>query len=282
MKKLFLFLAINITVCSHSQNSKLEYGLYNIGLGGFVGGFGALINKTDKDKPFKTFTNGFLKGSLGGGFIQVSKLCVGEISSSNNYSYSWLAKINNSFGTSIVENATMNKPFFSKFHINILGFNRIELHRKKSFKLKYKLMPLAFLMNSYVATKSKFEWNKIIKTGEMVFSSNKISDNSYRAFTLGTTIVMNSNFLDNKSTFSHEPIHVYQYYDYNFINSLINKPLNNLTSKSEFISKLDFLYYDLQYPFLLTIYSLEKSKDKYYDNFFEKEAGIFSNTLRDY
>lgn len=266
-----------------SQNSKLEYGIYNITLGGLSGGFGALINKKKEEKPLKTFGNGFWKGCIGGGTIHLSKINVGEVSIKNNYSYSWLAKINNSLGTLFVENATLNRPLLSNFHINILGFNRIEISTQNKFKIRYKLMPTSFLLSTYVMATSKFEFNKTIATGELIFSSNKATSINYRGYTIGTTIVLNSDFKTNKkSTISHELIHVYQYYDYNFLNSFVNRPLNKLTSKSKFLSKIDFLYYDIQYPFLIGLYSIEKSKPKYYDNFFEKEAGFYSNTLRDY
>jgi hypothetical protein len=46
MKKIILLLICLISFPIHSQNTKFEYGIYNIGLGGFVGGFGALINKS--------------------------------------------------------------------------------------------------------------------------------------------------------------------------------------------------------------------------------------------
>lgn len=275
---LIFFISLNI----HSQNTKVEYGLYNIGLGGFAGGIGALINKTKEEKTLKAFGNGFWKGCIGGGAIHLSKISVGEISNKNNYSYSWLAKVNNSLGTSFVENATLNRPLFSNFHLNLFGFNRIEISTQDKFKIKYKLMPISFLMSTYVMATSKFEFNTTISTGELVFSNDKIAKN-YRGYTLGTTIVFNDNFTrDKSSTFSHELIHVYQYYDYNFLNSFVNKPLNKLTTKSNFLSKLDFLYFDIQSPFLFGIYSIEQSKPKYYDNFFEKEAGFYSNTLKDY
>ncbi len=283
MKKLIIFLFIfSISFNVHSQNTKFEFGLYNVGFGGFVGGIGALINKSKEEKPLKVFANGFWKGSIGGGMIYLSKLSVGEISYKGDYSYSWLAKVNNSLGTSFVENATLNRPLLSNFHINLLGFNRLEFSTQDKFKVKYKLMPIAFLMSTYVIATSKFEFNKTIATGELVFSSDKIVTKDYRGYTLGTTIVMNNDHVNSKSTFSHELIHVYQYYDFNFLNSFVNKPLNKFTNKSKFFSKLDFLYYDIQSPFLCGLYSIEQTKPKYFDNFFEKEAGFYSNTLGDY
>src|SRR5690606_24240246 len=98
-------------------------------------------------------------------------------------------------------------------------------------------------------------------------------------YTLGTTLVMHSNFIHNKATFSHEVIHIYQYYDYNFLNSFLSKPIYN----SKLLSQFDFLYYDLQGAILNPLYLLEKNRaDKYFDNFFEKEAGFYSNTITDF
>lgn len=283
MNKLTIILIVSLlTSKSFSQNSKLEYGLYNVSLSGFVGGFGALINKEKNEKPVKVFANGFWKGSIGGTMIHLSKISAGEIGRKNDYSYSWLAKINNSLGTSFVENATLNRPIFSNINVNLFGFNRIELGLESHLKIKYKLMPVSFLMSTYAIATSKFEFNISIKTGELVFSSNRIISTNYRGYTIGTTIVMNSNFIDNKKTFSHELIHVYQYYDYAFVNDFLDKPINKLKSKSHFLSKHDFLYFDLQAPLLFSLYSIEKSKSKYYDNFFEKEAGFYSNTLNDF
>lgn len=284
MKIVIKFIIYNLIIpfSTYSQDTKLEYSLYNVGLGGFAGGLGALINKPKEEKPLKAFGNGFWKGCLGGGAIHLSKISVGEISNKNNYSYSWLAKINNSLGTSFVENAALNRPLFSNFHLNLFGFNRLEISTQNKFKVRYKLMPISFLLSSYVMITRKFEFNKTIASGELVFSSDKTTSLNYRGFTLGTTIVMNNNFINNKNTFSHELIHIYQYYDYNFLSSFVNKPLSNFTSKSKFLSRLDFLYYDIQAPFLFGLYSIEKSKPKYYDNFFEKEAGFYSNTLGNY
>lgn len=263
-----------------SQNTKSEYALYNIGLGGVVGGFGAVINKGKEEKTLKVFANGFWRGAIGGGTIHVSKISVGEIAVKQDYSYSWLAKATNSLGTSFVENATLNKPLLSKFHLNVFAFNRIEFSTQEKLRIKYKLMPVAFLMTSYIAATTHFEFEKTVATGEFVFSSEKIHSLNYRGYTVGTTIVMNTGFINNKDTFAHELIHVYQYYDYNFINSFLNKPFEKLRTNSKFFSKLDFLYFDVQAPFLFGVYSIEKSKPKYYDNFFEKEAGFYPNTLR--
>ncbi|CAM3579816.1 hypothetical protein FLGE108171_04195 [Flavobacterium gelidilacus] len=268
---------------SYSQQNKIEFGAYNVGLGGFVGGIGALINNSKNEKPLKVFANGFLKGSIGGGFVHLSKLSIGEIAIKEKYEYSWLAKLNNSIGTSIIENASLNKKMFSKLHINI-GFNRIELYPKEQFRVKYKIMPVSFLFTSYIALTNDFEFKKSIASGEFIFSSdnNKIFKNEYNGYTFGTSIVLNKNNINAKDTFSHEIIHVYQYYDYNFVNSFMHKPIKKLFSDSSFFSNDKLFYYDFQSPIINSLYLIEYQKEKYYDNFFEKEAGFYSNTLGDF
>lgn len=263
---------------SFSQNNKLEYGVYNISLGGIVGGVGALINNTNKEKPLKVFANGFVKGSIGGGFVHLSKLSVGEIAAKNKYEYSWLAKINNSIGTSIIENASLNRKIYDQININI-GFNRIELYPTEKFKVKYKIMPISFLLTTYTAFTTVFEMNKSIKSGEFVFSSNKIKSN-FNGYTLGTAIVLNNKLQNEKRTFSHELIHAYQYYDYNFVNSFLNKPTSKTFSDSSFFNNKKLFYYDLQIPILYSLYRIEyKSGESYYENFYEREAAVYSNSF---
>jgi hypothetical protein len=280
MNKIISFsLILLFSLKALSQDSKHEFGLYNIGLGGIVGGIGALINKPKDEKSLKSFANGFWKGSIGGGMIHLSKITTGEIAIQEDYLYSWLAKASNSLGTSFVENATLNRPLLSEFHIHIFGFNRIEFSTETKFKVQYKLMPVAFLLNTYVVATSKFEFEKTIASGELIFSSNKTVYTDYKGYTLGTTLVMHPNFIHNKATFSHEVIHIYQYYDYNFVNSFLSQSIYN----SKFLSQFDFLYYDLQGAILNPLYLIEKNRtDKYFDNFFEKEAGFYSNTIGDF
>jgi hypothetical protein len=135
-------------------------------------------------------------------------------------------------------------------------------------------MPISFLLTSYVAVQSKFEWQKSIATGEFIFSANDIKLNNVRAFTIGNAIVFKSRFIDDKYTMAHEMIHVYQYYDYNFVNSYSS----NIFKDYSFYKKTNnIIYYDLQAPVLRVLYNLQRG-GLYYDNFYEREAGVFSST----
>lgn len=276
-KLLLIIIVLFVNSSIYSQNNKSEFLYYNIGLGGFVGGLGAVINKKPDEKFGKVFLKGFSQGALGGGLVYVSKNIVGEIAVKQDYKYSWYGKFTNSFGNSIIENATLNRNFYDQFNFNF-GFNRIEVYPANKFKVKYKLMPVSFILSLYVASQSKFEVEKTIATGELVFSSSKF-DSRYRGLTIGNAVVLNSDFVQNKNTISHEFIHIYQYNDYNFVNTFLDKPINRLFKNSKFYVKTKrFLYYDLQAPILHGLYLLSNGTN-YYDNFYEREAGTFSNTL---
>ena len=102
--KLFI-LAFFISNIIYSQN-KTEMALYNIGLGSFVGGIGAVINKKPNEKTGKVFLKGFLQGGLGGYLVYESKNFILKIPANNKLEYAWGAKFINSMGSSIIENAS--------------------------------------------------------------------------------------------------------------------------------------------------------------------------------
>ncbi len=148
-------------------------------------------------------------------------------------------------------------------------------------------MPVSLVLFCYAASQTKFEAEASIKTGQFVFSSNSqkfFNISRVRGSALGNIIILNSGFLDSKSTFSHESVHVFQYYDFNFVNTLTKKPIDNLFKNSTFYKKAsNYFYSDLEGAVILrTLYLAEfktGSKERYYENFFEREAGIYSNTI---
>ena len=114
---------------------------------------------------------------------------------------------------------------------------------------------------------------------EFIFSTNNPKHES-GASTFGNIIVFTNDRLNDYSLFSHEIIHIYQYYDFNFINTYLNKPINRWRNKSKtFKSINDVFYFDMQVPILRGLYLLENlNRNCYYDNFFENEAGFYSKT----
>lgn len=284
-KKIILYLFIVFQTNAICQNTKQEFGLYNVGIGSIVGGIGTIINKKPEEKTGKVFLKGMWQGALGGAVVYQSKLLVGQIAEKQDFSYAWPASLTNSIGNSIIENACLNKNFYEQINFNV-GFNRFELYPTNNFKLKYKIMPVSLVLLGYLATKSKFEVDISLKTGQFVFSSAKfrIQDfTTYRGFTLGNNICFNPNFISDKNTFSHEMIHVFQYYEYNFLTKLTKKPIDSLFKNSNFYQKSsNYFYSDIEGALLLrSLYLIEyKVGSRYYENFFEREAGIYTNTIR--
>jgi hypothetical protein len=258
-----------------SQDTKTEMAIYNIGINAVFSGIGSLINKKPNEKWGKTFLKGMGQGALGGYLIYESKNLIGEITNKKAWEYGWYAKIVNSAGTSIVENASSNRNFWEKWHLNI-GFNRIEFHTKDKFKVKYKIMPVSLALTFHTAINSKFEFKRSLQTGELIFSTTNY--NEYSGFAIGNVITINEKSIDSYDIYSHEIIHIYQYYDFNFINTYLNKTINRWEQKSNTFKKINnFFYIDFQAPIQRSLYLLENlNRNCYYDNFFENEANFYS------
>lgn len=281
MTKKIITLMFLIVFCNKviSQNNKSDLGFVNIGFGSIAGGIGAIINKKPEEKTGKVFVKGLWQGALGGAIVHSSKLMLGLNVEKKSYDYFWPSKITNAIGSSIIENASSNKDFYDQINLHI-GFNRIELYPKKNFHISYKIMPAYFVMQMYVATNSKFELDKTIKTGEFIFS-NKNVNLDYQAYTLGNTLVLNSNFSTEIATISHELTHVYQSYNFMFFNNFL-KPVEDKFFKSNtfYQKSKKYIYYDFHQGLFYGLYALEYKKGvDYYDNYFEREAALYSNSL---
>lgn len=277
MKQIIIVLCLTLCLNSYSQ-SEFEIGLYNVGLGGFGGAIGAVINKKPNEKIFNVFCSGFLKGSLGGTFVYGSKKMVSQIHIKEKIEYNWLAKILNSLGTSMIENASSNRKLFEQLHINI-GFNRLEFYTKENFKIKYKIMPVAFVTTFISAIDSKPEWNLMLRSGEVIFSTNYKNSNNFRGQALLSSFKLRESEINNYSVLAHEIIHLYQYNDFNFVNPYFSDLTNKINTGNKFIDSN--VYWDFNSIVIAGLYQLENvNRSNYYDNFFEYEAGFFSNTLR--
>ncbi|WP_299432061.1 hypothetical protein [uncultured Maribacter sp.] len=276
---IYIIISLLALTFSYSQNSNTEMALYNIGSGAIGGSIGAVINKKKGEKTGKVLLKGFLQGALGGYLVYESKNRIGKIVEKGRLEHSWEGKILNSAGVSIIENAASNRDFWDKWHINI-GFNRLEFYTKNKFKFKYKITPVSLILTTIVATKNQFDFENTLRTGELIFKNNAINGNNYSGLTYGNVIIFNKNLDDITRTLSHEIIHVYQYYDFNYINSYFDKPRKKWKENISFIEKMNSVFYmDFQAGVLRSLYLIENSnRTNYYDNFFEYEAGFYSKT----
>lgn len=277
LKLLTLFLILPFI--SYGQNDRAEMALYNVGLGSIFSGVGAVINKKPDQKWGKVLLKGMYQGALGGYLVYESKNIVGKISENHQLEFGWYAKIVNSAGTSIIENASSNRDMWEQWHINF-GFSRLELYTKENLKLRYKVMPVSLFLTVTAATQTRFDARKSFQVGELIFLTH-FKDEGIQGVTSGNIIILNSGEIEIYKVISHEIIHIYQYYDYNFLNTYYNKPSYTLQDKSKIFAKLNrYLYFDLQGPILRGLYELESiNQVRYDDNFFEYEARFFSRTL---
>ena len=274
-----------VIVCPHefinAQSNESEAILYNIGIASIFSGIGAVINKKQDEDFNKVFLKGLAQGAVGGAVVYKSKTLLRNISDEKDLGYSWPAKLVNSLGISIIENASLNRNFWEQVNVHI-GFNRIEIHTTEKIKIRYKLMPAAFLLTVEAAIDNKFEIEKSLKAGEFIFSSNNFQTNQdvlRMGEAGGPAIVLNDSYKDSFQVFSHELVHVYQYNNFIFFNSYLKKPLERKSTNSNFLQKLqNIVYWDFHAPIYLGLYNIEKKRSQTnFDNWFEKEAEYYSN-----
>jgi len=282
MKKTATFFLLLLTATLCAQRNDTQAGLYNIGLGSLTGGIGAMINKKPAEKLGPVLVKGLWQGAVGGYTIFESKRLTRLIYQNKELGFSWPSKIVNAAGTSIVENAAANRNLWEKWHINY-GFSRIELDLKDSPKVRYKVMPVAFVYTVGVALQTKFELGKTLQTGQFIFSSNtkRWEDTNSIGVAMPGNIVYKPGMESFHNIITHEIIHLYQLNDLNGINTYMDKPHAYLGSKSDFFKKVDrWIAFDYNTFLSAALYELENINTvRYYDNYFEHEAGYYSNTL---
>jgi len=280
MKKYLFVFIILLSSGLFSQTSDFENITYNVGLGSFGSAIGAVINKKPNEKYGKVFLKGLWQGGVGGAIIYGSKKIVFEIPKTKKLEYNWAAKFVNAAGVSIIENASSNKDFWEVWHFNI-GFNRFEFHINNKFKFKYKVRPISLALTLTTAINKKPEWELMLRSGEVIFSTSKITGlaSTAEAYTLNQVVVFEDNSAFSfEQILAHEFIHVYQNNDYNFINPYFKNPIENLNATSPLFKSLDNIFYwDIHYPIQEGLYLFENLRNKNNrDNFFEIEARFYS------
>lgn len=269
-----------------AQANDTEAALYNVSFGAVFGTIGAVINKTPEESLGNVIKKALWQGALGGYVTFESKRLLREAQRHQKWEYVWGAKLVNAAGTSIKENAALNKDFWEKWHINF-GFNRIELTTKDKLTLRYKLLPIAFIYTVDAFFRFDFDINRSFKTGEFVFSFEGDRDSSI-AFAYPGYIAYNQYYLNEYhtqdgvfETATHEIIHLYQSNDFSIFNTFMHKPMERWSKQQKTVKWINtYLYPEYHYLIQRPAYLLEEaSANTYYDNFFEHEAAYFSNGL---
>lgn len=274
---LILILISLINFSGTAQENDLEYGLMNVGIGGVIGGVGAVINKQPGQRFGKTLIKGFAQGALGGYFVFESKRLIRRFATEKNYNYIWPSKLVNAAGSSIIENAAANRELWERMHLN-LAFNRIEIDFKNNFKLKYRILPFALSRAAYLFTQARLDVDRSMIFGTLVFNQRtpKILDElGYNGGAYFNSILLRRGI--GQRTEAHEIIHTYQYENFSGINTFLDRPMSRLEQESKFVRVYNKIFHtDFNAIFTQGLYSLETEIKGYRENSFEKEARYFS------
>lgn len=248
------------------QSQQVGLAVYNVGLGGFIGGIGAVINKKDDQATYgKTFFRGFWRGCVGGSVNFLGKKTSSLIASKHEYGYGWAAKVVHSLGTSIIENAATNREMLENYALEI-GFVRLDVNTKTGNVLP-RVKPFSFAGFAYHLFVADFKAKTSLQLGNPFFTSTSRSP-----YALFDNIIYPNIPVPNRDKYqivNHETIHVLQGREYNAVNLFYSERIKGINK---------YIFLDL--PISSLAYEVsERSKGEkavYDSNFFEFEANSFS------
>ncbi len=290
MKKAILLILSFILITKLSaQNFKdfnkqrREFALIHIGINGFVGGLGALVNKRKDEKKIKVFLKGFGQGCLGGTFQVIGKDLTYQIKTKEKLSYVWASRITNSIGNSITQNAASNINFWERWHFN-LGFLRFDYQiTRKEFKVR--LFPSSIFGTVISASQGKFNLKKTLQTGIMVYER----DGSEGGSGMVSSIVMPKDLIGEQfyELMAHETMHILQYDNMVWINPFFNQLDSKLKEKSQFYQKAKkFIYFDFNGITILGLYMTQIHRpwgcrfiEREADHYAARNLGLYSSLI---
>jgi len=218
----------------------------NVGFNGLVGGVGSLINKREGQKGGQAFWRGFKHGAIGGGVIVLGKQATYRIFDEQKLGYGWVAKLTTSIGSSIVQNASANRAFWERWHLN-LPFVRSEYDFKnKHFKVR--IMPTHLATYFLLGKQAKVNWSKSLRVGALYYEKQGRIDFRdglasglavYNGFGLDTTIGNDRTF----GVVAHEMVHLLQYDSHSWANSFFIALDEKWKAKSKLYKGLSKVFY---------------------------------------
>ena len=271
MKLLFLIIFIPSLLLSQNQESKMI--IYNVGFGALTSGLGATINKKKSEKWGKTFLRGCWQGSIGGLINYSAKKMEGLVGQKESFGYALPARLINSAGNSIIQNAAANEPFLQNWNFEY-GLFRVDFSVKGESKFRFRILPMAVISSAVALTKGNLNLNTTLLTGVMCFRSRDSIHNGktmYDGINYGRAIV----YYDSTTKYhimSHEVIHEYQYREYLVFNSWL-RPVASTIKNQKFKNIFNkYVYPDI--PYFGLAYMIEEvgASKNFYRNYFEFEA----------
>lgn len=263
-------------------NQRAEFALFNIGLNGLIGGVGSIIN-TKQEKPnFETFANGFYKGAIGGYISHIGLSIAHQIDKKSSIGLAWPARLVNSLGSSIVQNAAEDKRMLERLHFNLYLARLEYFPREKKFNAR--LFTSSIYGLAIVGRGARFDLGKTLKTGIFYFESDgrfASSLGSGRATGQVSSIGMGSDLTGERfyDIYAEEVAHIMQYDRKIGGNALMFNQSEKWRKNSSFYQDVSkYIYFDLNGPAFFFSYLFE---DATQCNFFEQEAVNYSNRRLD-
>jgi len=284
-KAILLIIILGLSTQLNAQTFKKqrrEFVIANIGINGLVGGFGALTNKKKDEKGLKVFLKGFGQGCLGGTFQVWGKDLTHQITSREKLSFAWAARITNSIGNSITQNAASNINFWEKWHFN-LGVLRFD-YKLKSNEFQARLFPSSIYGKIVSARQAKLNLKKTLQTGIMIYERDgRLSALGQSSSGLGfvSSIAVDKNVIGKEyyDLMAHEVVHILQYDNMVWINPFLNRVDSNLKSTSKAYQKVSkFIYFDFNGLTILALYMAQINRE-WECRFIEREADHFSRRI---
>ncbi len=215
------------------------------------------------------------QGAIGGYVVFESKRVLREFSRSNNYGYVWPSKILNAAGNSIIMNAASNRNLWERWHINI-GFNHLEYDFKKDKKLRYRVLPFAFIGVAEGFRRGTLDMKRSFASGTFVFKEKYSSQNYLGLAIINSILYVDApnEDIDISSIITHEMIHSFQYEQSFSLYVYLDKPISKLEKRSDFFNSYHKIFYtdfNLLFDFgVIGTHLLLDIDDN--DRYYEKEA----------
>lgn len=275
--KLFSFLYCCLLPCLLIAQQERQLFLYNVGFGSLTSGIGAVINKSKGTDWKQAFLKGCWQGGIGGALTFAGKKTTHLITKHQNLLYAWPSKLLHAAGTSIVENAALNKPFLQNWNIDY-GPLRFDFSLNGTSRPKIRLLPVGIYAILYASRNAYFDPGTTLLTGNVSFFSKSDWVQAGEIYTKGASWGRAFAYADRFNethVIPHELLHIYQYREYQVFNTWLRPLADKVKNKT--IKRMFERYVYADIPFFIGFYALEYNKTyNYFRNFYEFEAERFA------
>lgn len=277
LKFLLLCICFSFSMKVKAQYYEAKSVVYNTAIGAITSGVGAIINKKKEQTWHAAFIKGLMAGAGGGVLMYTGKKLNTLIANEKKLGYGWLSRSVFCMGTSIIENAAMNRNFWSVWHYD-LGFIRLE-YDAEVHHFQPKLKVSSFGATLFLAIQGKWDMATSLKSGTPTFRTREISyQPKLVASTVTTGFLLTDTLLSGTiyyDTYAHEMVHSFQFVEFSGVNHFFKPITSKWETKSPVFKNIhQWLYGDLNYELMLFNYFIVQggSRQNYCNNFLENEA----------